>query len=325
MLRSKSAELIAAGSVALCALFVFSASGVAGEIKQVGVSRAAGQASTSDPLNQLRERSPGGRWSELRKMWGGVDRDGQPSTISVPQQQIPQNSNGGPSMLEQGSSSAPTLQLETPTQVPGINAQFTAQQQQVPAVDQPGTEESITLYAEPLTNPNQLKRVTDIQPYFDYEPDATIRAQDPCTFLCPRPDGAPCTPLDPDDKSRECPEEIRLSDSIYEGRTMPETIFAWQASNVYHNPLYFEDPALERYGHSHGTLLQPFASVGRFSAQLLGLPYQMTIDPVCDKEYPLGWYRPGECAPKLCYQVPLNLHAAAVTAGVYTGLIYAIP
>jgi hypothetical protein len=37
--------------------------------------------------------------------------------------------------------------------------------------------------------------------------------------------------------------------------------------------------------------VQPFASVGKFSLQLLGLPYQATIDPMCEM-YTLGWYRP---------------------------------
>jgi hypothetical protein len=101
--------------------------------------------------------------------------------------------------------------------------------------------------------------------------------------------------------------------------------FAWAASNVYHNPLYFEDFALERYGHTHHHLVQPFVSVGKFGAQFLALPYQMAIDPVWDEQYTLGWYRPGELAPYLFYQVPWNWKAAATAAGTYTGLIFLFP
>ena len=63
-----------------------------------------------------------------------------------------------------------------------------------------------------------------------------------------------------------------------------------------------------------------------FTTQLLGLPYQMAIDPIHKRIYTLGWYRPGEgCIPKLCYLVPWNSKAAAIEAGVVTGLIFLIP
>lgn len=88
--------------------------------------------------------------------------------------------------------------------------------------------------------------------------------------------------------------------------------FHWMASNLHHNPLYFEDPALERYGHSYHPLLQPFASAGRMTTQLVGLPYQMAIDPIHRRRYSLGWIRPGDCAPKLKYRVPFNKKAALV-------------
>jgi hypothetical protein len=51
----------------------------------------------------------------------------------------------------------------------------------------------------------------------------------------------------------------------------------------------------------------------------------MAMDPVCERQFALGWYRPGECAPKKCYQVPLDGHAAAVQAGVTTGMFFIIP
>jgi hypothetical protein len=38
--------------------------------------------------------------------------------------------------------------------------------------------------------------------------------------------------------------------------------------------------------------------------------------------YTLGYYRPGECAPKKYYRITWNAHAATVEAGVWTGLIF---
>lgn len=111
----------------------------------------------------------------------------------------------------------------------------------------------------------------------------------------------------------------------YAERAFPEVVMPWEAPNFYYYPLYFEDPALERYGHTHHPLIQPLASIGRFSTQLVFLPYQMTIDPPCREVYALGYYRPGECAPKLRYRVPLNAKAAAVQAATVTGLVFLIP
>ena len=108
-------------------------------------------------------------------------------------------------------------------------------------------------------------------------------------------------------------------------RTFPAVVMPWDAPNFFHYPLYFEDPALERYGHTHHPLVQPVASIGRFGVQLLSMPYQMTIDPPCREVYSLGWYRPGECVPKLHYQVPLDAKAAAVQAATVTGLVFLVP
>ena len=108
-------------------------------------------------------------------------------------------------------------------------------------------------------------------------------------------------------------------------RAFPAVVMPWDAPNFFHYPLYFEDPALERYGHTHHPLVQPVASIGRFGVQLLSMPYQMTIDPPCREVYSLGWYRPGECAPKLHYQVPLDAKAAAVQAATVTGLVFLVP
>jgi hypothetical protein len=171
--------------------------------------------------------------------------------------------------------------------------------------------------------PDQLRSIREILPYHDYQPDPTI--DDPCLYLCPRPDGLPCKEYAEGEFVPPCPEEISLGEEPFVPRVMPPSVFAWTASNVTYNPLYFEDPQLERYGHSYGDCIQPFVSVGRFGVQLLGLPYQMALDPPHKEVYPLGYYRPGEPAPRLFYQVPLNARAAAVTAGFYTGLGVILP
>lgn len=121
------------------------------------------------------------------------------------------------------------------------------------------------------------------------------------------------------------PPEVDLEGQPYVARVFENTSFAWWASDLFSNPLYFEDAPLERYGHSYCDPLQPFVSAGLFSTQLVGLPYQMAIDPFCSKMHSLGWYRPGECTPHKFYQVPLSLRAAAAQARVMAGMVVLLP
>jgi len=167
-------------------------------------------------------------------------------------------------------------------------------------------------------DPSDLKKINNILPYADYEPDPELAKQSPCSNLCPQGD---CKA----GEAPTCPEEIALSTKPYEPRSFEAALYQWKASDMHHNPLYFEDVGLERYGHTYNEWIQPFVSAGKFSTQLVGLPYQMTIDPAWKKTYTLGHYRPGECAPKKIYRVPWSTEAAINQAGVMTGLFFIIP
>ena len=148
------------------------------------------------------------------------------------------------------------------------------------------------------------RMIGSINPYYDRDRDRDIRE-----FAM--------------EKGKEF--KIPFKSKTYEERSFPLVTMAWEPTNFYYYPLYFSDPALERYGHSYHPVVQPVASLARAGVQFVLLPYQMAITPPLKREYPLGWYRPGECAPKLHYQIPLNAQAAVVEAGVLTGLFFAIP
>lgn len=148
----------------------------------------------------------------------------------------------------------------------------------------------------------KLRSIREIQPFADYkpEPDSKLEGVTP-------------------------PEPAELLHQGSLDRQSATTAVYWHASNVTHNPLYFEDPGLERSGHAFSELVQPFVSVGRFGAQVVALPYSIALDPVWKDESPLGHYRPGECAPKRHLALPLNREAVATAAAAYTGIIYLIP
>ena len=81
------------------------------------------------------------------------------------------------------------------------------------------------------------------------------------------------------------------------GRGWAEFTYAWQAPDLPYHPLYFEEPNLERYGHSAGCILQPVFSGAHFLAAVPALPIRMAFDRPWERVYPLGHARPGSWAP----------------------------
>lgn len=156
-----------------------------------------------------------------------------------------------------------------------------------------------------------LKSITEIQPFASYSAVEKQKDQDgnEITFV------EDLSGL----KLLDLPESGSLE------RNYGETHYHWMASNLHHNPLYFEDVSLERYGHTYPYGLQPFVSLSKFSCQVVGLPYQMALNPAWCDEYALGYYRPGDCAPKLRYRIPWDKKAVCTAAGVYTGLVFLFP
>ncbi|OHB80081.1 MAG: hypothetical protein A2W31_14665 [Planctomycetes bacterium RBG_16_64_10] len=121
------------------------------------------------------------------------------------------------------------------------------------------------------------------------------------------------------------PVDCGLGDDPFQPRTWAETLYTWKASALCHKPLYFEEEAVERYGHSKGPFLQPLYSGARFFATLPILPYKMGLEPPCECVYVLGHYRPGSCAPYLIPPVPISARAALLEAGAVVGAAAIFP
>ena len=262
-------------------------------------------AQADEPLNRLKQRDAEQRFRDVLSEDEDSIETESGKSAAVPTTAAPKANSD---------ESSPAKQLAEPAPILPPEERIAALPQ-----EQPGEGP----LPEPVTSPMQLKRISDILPFYDYKPASAIEGE-VCWDLCPRPDGMPCKP-DKAGNMPECPSEFRLSDAAYSNRMYSDCLYQWRASDQWFNPLYFEDPGLERYGHAHHELVQPFVSVARFGVQLVGLPYQMTIDPVCKKMYNLGYYRAGECAPKKYYRIPWNTHAAVSEAAVWTGLVFIFP
>ncbi len=111
----------------------------------------------------------------------------------------------------------------------------------------------------------------------------------------------------------------------WSGRGWSQSCYQWEASALYHQPLYFEDVPLERYGHALPPPFQPLLSGAKFFATIPFLSYKMVMEPINEPIYALGYYRPGSPAPWLWYPVPIRYDATAVQAGIVLGLIFVLP
>lgn len=261
-----------------------------------------------EPLDQLKQRSPQARWDELHRQAPrrGTAKPLPPEVdgLSLP---APASDSSEIPMLpdveelqEFDAFSAPPRQLpvsQPPTRV-------ARQPAPVPAPDY-DPEQPLPMPPSAKELPDVIRSLDAIDPYWGFK-------------------GTKQTPEDVANLDM-VPEDVAFPASVYQPRLSPETLFSWEPSNIWHNPLYFEDAQLERYGHVANPLVQPFLSVGLFTTQLLGLPYQQTIDSPCRRRYTLGWLRPGECAPYKFYQVPLNIDAAAAQAGAITAGFFILP
>ncbi|HUY32437.1 MAG TPA: hypothetical protein VMV69_06620 [Pirellulales bacterium] len=121
------------------------------------------------------------------------------------------------------------------------------------------------------------------------------------------------------------PQECPLAGDPYKQRNFAATNYTWKASALCHKPLYFEQPQMERYGHTFGPVVQPIFSGVHFFVSVLALPYKMGVEPPLECIYALGYYRPGSCAPRTVGPIPISARGALSQLGVSTGLTYLFP
>ncbi len=108
------------------------------------------------------------------------------------------------------------------------------------------------------------------------------------------------------------------------GRAWAEVVFSWEAPALCHNPLYFEEANVERYGY-RTPFFQPVVSAANFFTHVPALPYLMGAERPRDCIYTLGYYRPGSYVPYRIQRVPLSVRGGLAEAGVLTGLFYLLP
>lgn len=282
----------------------------------------------SDALKRLRDRSAKARWDQLHQEWlkarknrnsqietvrpqaPAAEQPGDPATDAANPFESNEPGTEGREPANDSVPSSPEFEAGAERRTVPVNPVL-LQAQPKPRQTLPTDEElSKLLNADggerlppPVRDPAALPKITEILP-------------NPQERKVPV--GRPIPEQDPN-------RYVQLGNIPYVARTFPEFTYTFEATNVWSHPLYFEDPTLERYGHSHHPLIQPIASVARFGAQVVFLPYQLTLKPLGAQIYPVGWYAPGEYVPYRLHQPPLNRTAAAAQAATILGFSYALP
>jgi len=121
------------------------------------------------------------------------------------------------------------------------------------------------------------------------------------------------------------PRECRIEQVAYQPRDWAPSKVTWTASNLCHNPLYFESVNLERYGHTRGPVMEPVVQSAHFFGNILILPYKMGVHGPRECQYALGYYRPGNEAPWIKQPLPISARGALAQAATMTGLFWLIP
>ncbi len=86
----------------------------------------------------------------------------------------------------------------------------------------------------------------------------------------------------PPNRARELFEDAVPVDDVSLGRDeWPDFHFGWAWRGFYHQPLYFEDVGLERYGHSRNAVLQPVASSAHFFGNVALFPVKLLVTHPC--------------------------------------------
>ncbi len=121
------------------------------------------------------------------------------------------------------------------------------------------------------------------------------------------------------------PKECLIAQDAYVPRNWTSMTMTYKASNLCHTPLYFEDVNLERYGHTHGPVLEPIVQTAHFFGNIAVLPYKMGVHAPNECTYSLGYYRPGNCAPWITPPIPISLRGALYQTAAVTGAFWLVP
>lgn len=132
----------------------------------------------------------------------------------------------------------------------------------------------------------------------------------------------PMAEMIPEDKSKEIFEPQTIPE--YQ-RSWPVRDFHWQASQFWHQPLYWDYVPWDYSGQWSHRFLQPWKSGVHFFCTFPIIPYKMGLDRPFDRVYTLGKHRPGNAAPRLRQRLPWQWDAITWETAGWVAASYIFP
>jgi hypothetical protein len=102
---------------------------------------------------------------------------------------------------------------------------------------------------------------------------------------------------EPGDLPRDYSGKLFAIDDQPRRKAWPEREFNWEAPELWHQPFYFDDVPLERYGQSIWPARQAWLSGLKFYMTFPLLPVKLWADPPYSKVASFGYYRVGADNP----------------------------
>ncbi|MEQ8838057.1 MAG: hypothetical protein RID07_14725, partial [Lacipirellulaceae bacterium] len=103
-------------------------------------------------------------------------------------------------------------------------------------------------------------------------------------------------------------------------------VMLWAAPQFHHQPLYFEQPMLERHGHYvHGNCVHSVLSAAHFFGSIPLLPYKIGAHPPLSCDYTLGHWRPGNCTPRTRFIPEVSTRGLVYESMFVTGSVFLVP
>jgi hypothetical protein len=149
-------------------------------------------------------------------------------------------------------------------------------------------------------------------------------AGDPRMYVRPMSEIPAKLPTDQGRLPTDCSTELFTSAEVISSLEVNRQ-FHWRPTNFFHQPLYFDDQPLERYGQSSHRLLQPAISGVHFFSNIAIVPYKMGFNGTHDCVTPLGYGRPGNRVPCVSERYPFTIKGALLQAGTVCAMVFGLP
>ena len=126
----------------------------------------------------------------------------------------------------------------------------------------------------------------------------------------------------PDDDSKDL---FKPASGDMHRRSWGALSFQWKPTEFWHHPVYWDYVPWDYYGQWSHPLVQPWLEGVHFFGTVPILPYKMGLDRPFSRVSSLGYYRPGNVAPRVRHRLPWQWDAAVWESAAWVSAAFIFP